>query len=156
MRIRPKWLRDICAVLFSAYYIIYANEADEKVWKRLLIHSRVFFLLAGRSASSGQHQRSSFFAQRGRNHPTHTYVAEVILVLLCRRAEVLRSDADPTDWLATQDVYPPHHSNLSSVFLDVYPTSNCPPLFCSACVETCRIDRANLGYTRRRVCVYDA
>lgn len=31
MTIRPKWLRDICSVLFSVYYIIYANEADEKV-----------------------------------------------------------------------------------------------------------------------------
>ncbi|CAL1707366.1 unnamed protein product [Somion occarium] len=31
MSIRPKWLRDICSVLFSVYYIVYANEADEKV-----------------------------------------------------------------------------------------------------------------------------
>jgi len=33
MAIRPKWLRDMCSILFSAYYIIYANEADEKVWR---------------------------------------------------------------------------------------------------------------------------
>ncbi|KAI0790793.1 Alpha/Beta hydrolase protein [Abortiporus biennis] len=31
MTIRPKWLRDICSVLFSVYYIIYASEADEKL-----------------------------------------------------------------------------------------------------------------------------
>ncbi|KAK7687173.1 hypothetical protein QCA50_009677 [Cerrena zonata] len=31
MTIRPKWLRDLCSVLFSAYYIIYSNEADEKL-----------------------------------------------------------------------------------------------------------------------------
>lgn len=31
MSIRPKWLRDICSIVFSGYYIIYANEADEKV-----------------------------------------------------------------------------------------------------------------------------
>ncbi|KAH9948538.1 alpha/beta-hydrolase [Amylocystis lapponica] len=31
MTIRPKWLRDFCSVLFSVYYIIYANEADEKL-----------------------------------------------------------------------------------------------------------------------------
>lgn len=31
MSIRPKWLNDIFSVLFSIYYIIYANEADEKV-----------------------------------------------------------------------------------------------------------------------------
>jgi len=31
MSIRPKWLNDICAVLFSVYYIIYTQEADEKV-----------------------------------------------------------------------------------------------------------------------------
>ena len=31
MSIRPKWLKDICSVLFSIYYIIYATEADEKV-----------------------------------------------------------------------------------------------------------------------------
>ena len=29
--IRPKWLRDILSVVFSFYYIIYANEAEEKV-----------------------------------------------------------------------------------------------------------------------------
>ncbi|KAI9062923.1 alpha/beta-hydrolase [Trametes sanguinea] len=33
MTIRPRWLRDICSVLFSVYYIIYANEADEKIRK---------------------------------------------------------------------------------------------------------------------------
>ncbi|KAF8894039.1 Alpha/Beta hydrolase protein [Infundibulicybe gibba] len=31
MSIRPKWLRDICSILFSAYYIIYANQGDEKL-----------------------------------------------------------------------------------------------------------------------------
>ena len=31
MNIKPKWLRDLCSVLFSFYYIFYANEADEKV-----------------------------------------------------------------------------------------------------------------------------
>ncbi|GLB37599.1 putative hormone-sensitive lipase [Lyophyllum shimeji] len=31
MSIRPKWLRDICSVLFSVYYILYANEGDEKL-----------------------------------------------------------------------------------------------------------------------------
>ncbi|KAF9219625.1 alpha/beta-hydrolase [Gyrodon lividus] len=31
MSIRPKWLKDICSILFSIYYIIYANEADEKL-----------------------------------------------------------------------------------------------------------------------------
>ncbi|KAI6032828.1 Alpha/Beta hydrolase protein [Pisolithus orientalis] len=31
MSVRPKWLRDICSILFSSYYIIYANEGDEKL-----------------------------------------------------------------------------------------------------------------------------
>jgi hypothetical protein len=31
MSIRPKFLRDIASILFSVYYIVYANEADEKV-----------------------------------------------------------------------------------------------------------------------------
>ncbi|KIM69024.1 hypothetical protein SCLCIDRAFT_103917 [Scleroderma citrinum Foug A] len=31
MSIKPKWLRDICSILFSIYYIIYANEGDEKL-----------------------------------------------------------------------------------------------------------------------------
>ena len=31
MTIRPKWMRDLCSIIFSVYYIIYANEADEKV-----------------------------------------------------------------------------------------------------------------------------
>ncbi|KAI8993039.1 Alpha/Beta hydrolase protein [Trametes punicea] len=33
MPIRPRWLKDICSVLFSIYYIIYASEADEKIRK---------------------------------------------------------------------------------------------------------------------------
>ncbi|KAF8518785.1 Alpha/Beta hydrolase protein [Gautieria morchelliformis] len=33
MTIQPKWLRDFCSVLFSAYYILYANKADEKLRK---------------------------------------------------------------------------------------------------------------------------
>ncbi|KAI6045954.1 Alpha/Beta hydrolase protein [Pisolithus marmoratus] len=31
MSVRPKWLRDICSILFSLYYIIYATEGDEKL-----------------------------------------------------------------------------------------------------------------------------
>ena len=30
---RPLWLRDIASILFSIYYLIYANEADEKLRK---------------------------------------------------------------------------------------------------------------------------
>lgn len=33
MNIRPLWLRDIASILFSVYYLIYANEADEKLRK---------------------------------------------------------------------------------------------------------------------------
>ncbi|KAG9123739.1 hypothetical protein FRC07_014100 [Ceratobasidium sp. 392] len=33
MNIQPKWLRDLAAMAFSVYYIIYANEADEKLRK---------------------------------------------------------------------------------------------------------------------------
>ncbi|EST07034.1 Alpha/beta hydrolase fold-3 [Kalmanozyma brasiliensis GHG001] len=33
MNIKPKWLRDIMSLVFSAYYIVYANEADEKLRK---------------------------------------------------------------------------------------------------------------------------
>ncbi|KAF8270268.1 Alpha/Beta hydrolase protein [Lactarius quietus] len=33
MHIRRKWLRDICSIVFSVYYIIFANEADEKLRK---------------------------------------------------------------------------------------------------------------------------
>jgi len=31
MAIRPKWLRNIASIIFSVYYMIYAQEADEKV-----------------------------------------------------------------------------------------------------------------------------
>lgn len=31
MTVRPKWLRDICSVLFSGYYLVWAHEADEKL-----------------------------------------------------------------------------------------------------------------------------
>lgn len=33
MSIRPQWVRDIASVLMSLYYVIYANEADEKLRK---------------------------------------------------------------------------------------------------------------------------
>ncbi|KAF9482153.1 alpha/beta-hydrolase [Pholiota conissans] len=33
MSIRPKWARDIASIIFSFYYIIYAQEADEKLRK---------------------------------------------------------------------------------------------------------------------------
>ncbi|EKM80690.1 hypothetical protein AGABI1DRAFT_71161 [Agaricus bisporus var. burnettii JB137-S8] len=31
MTIRPKWLRDICSLLFAAYYILFPSTADEKL-----------------------------------------------------------------------------------------------------------------------------
>ncbi|CAE7078876.1 unnamed protein product [Rhizoctonia solani] len=33
MNIQPKWLRDLASMAFSAYYVIYANEADDKLRK---------------------------------------------------------------------------------------------------------------------------
>jgi hypothetical protein len=35
MAIRPKWLKDICSVLFSGYYLIWASDGDEVVSHRL-------------------------------------------------------------------------------------------------------------------------
>ena len=35
MTIRPKWLKDICSVLFGAYYLIWASEGDEVVGRRV-------------------------------------------------------------------------------------------------------------------------
>ncbi|KAL7422192.1 hypothetical protein Q5752_002838 [Cryptotrichosporon argae] len=29
MAVRPRWLRDICSVLFTGYYLVWANEGDE-------------------------------------------------------------------------------------------------------------------------------
>lgn len=31
MGIRWKWLRDLASLAFSGYYLLFANEADEKV-----------------------------------------------------------------------------------------------------------------------------
>lgn len=31
MAIRPKWLKDLCSVLFGVYYLVYASEGDEVV-----------------------------------------------------------------------------------------------------------------------------
>ncbi|THH03434.1 hypothetical protein EW145_g6259 [Phellinidium pouzarii] len=31
MSIRPKWLRDICSIIFSAYYMVRGDDADSKV-----------------------------------------------------------------------------------------------------------------------------
>lgn len=45
MSIRPKWLRDICSILFSGYYILYAHEGDEKVRN----HKQPVFLFSDES-----------------------------------------------------------------------------------------------------------
>ena len=31
MSIRPKWLKDLCSVLFAFYYLVWASEGDEVV-----------------------------------------------------------------------------------------------------------------------------
>lgn len=31
MAIRPKWLKDICSVAFSVYYLVWASDGDEVV-----------------------------------------------------------------------------------------------------------------------------
>ncbi len=31
MNLRPIWLKDICSILFTGYYLIWATEADEKL-----------------------------------------------------------------------------------------------------------------------------
>ena len=31
MAIRPKWLKDICSVAFSIYYLVWASDGDEVV-----------------------------------------------------------------------------------------------------------------------------
>ena len=33
MRIRPRWIRELCSVIFSVYYLFCAEQADEKVRK---------------------------------------------------------------------------------------------------------------------------
>lgn len=83
MTIRPKWLKDICSVLFSVYYIVYATEADEKV--HLLVH--FFFLLWLNDTPSFvvtvPCQRSKCSARRGRRPPTHMYVDYTMMILYC-------------------------------------------------------------------------
>jgi hypothetical protein len=37
MSIRTKWIRDICSVLFSGYYIVYPDQADQKVRLYLIL-----------------------------------------------------------------------------------------------------------------------
>jgi hypothetical protein len=31
MNLRPAWLKDLCSILFTGYYLIWATEADEKL-----------------------------------------------------------------------------------------------------------------------------
>lgn len=42
MSIRWKWLRDIASLAFSGYYLLFANEADEKVSQPHSGHSSAF------------------------------------------------------------------------------------------------------------------
>jgi hypothetical protein len=31
MNLRPAWLKDLCSILFTGYYLVWATEADEKL-----------------------------------------------------------------------------------------------------------------------------
>ena len=40
MTIRPKWLKDLCSVLFSFYYLLWATEGDEVVCSSPFFHQQ--------------------------------------------------------------------------------------------------------------------
>lgn len=70
MHVRPKWLRDILSMLFSGYYLFFANEADEKVGplsfsshSRLLADQYVLYLS---SANTALYAQSNSFALPGK------------------------------------------------------------------------------------------
>ena len=70
MSIRPKWLRDICSILFSIYYVVYANEADEKV-RVVYRHAAVYLHQMHRSVGSEQFRRLKCSELPGKRPPTH-------------------------------------------------------------------------------------
>jgi hypothetical protein len=35
MSIKPKWLRDLASLIFTGYYVVFANAADEKVLSKV-------------------------------------------------------------------------------------------------------------------------
>jgi hypothetical protein len=47
MTIRPKWAKDICSILFGAYYLVWATEGDEVVrrWSVSSMYSADFRLV---------------------------------------------------------------------------------------------------------------
>ena len=61
LNIRPKWLRDLASIVFSIYYILYPQEADEKVIRP--IHPPLNTHPLFRSASTAP--------PNGRNAPSH-------------------------------------------------------------------------------------
>jgi hypothetical protein len=60
MTIRPKWFRDICSVLFSAYYLVWANEGDEVV---RTVSVAITGLSRLRETNTGSCDVSELFAQ---------------------------------------------------------------------------------------------
>jgi len=69
MNIKAKWLRDLCSVLFSLYYIVYAHEADEKVRASTSESLRILTLCSFVSSVPFAQSRCSVLP--GRKHPTH-------------------------------------------------------------------------------------
>ncbi|TFY64095.1 hypothetical protein EVJ58_g2841 [Rhodofomes roseus] len=41
MSIRPKFMKDLCSVVFALYYLVYANEADEKVRRSVVLSKKL-------------------------------------------------------------------------------------------------------------------
>ncbi|KAF7315503.1 hypothetical protein MIND_00065600 [Mycena indigotica] len=73
LSIRTKWLRDLASILFSVYYILYPNEADEKVRKNIALVNKILT----RSYSfdvTALSQLQSFFESVGRKRATHTHI----------------------------------------------------------------------------------
>ena len=74
MPIRPRWLRDICSLVFSVYYIICANSAEEKVGYLLFIGVENLYLFRIRSCGdSGLCQQWKCCGPPGRRLATHMY-----------------------------------------------------------------------------------
>ena len=74
MRLRPRWLRDIASFVFSLYYILRSEEADNKARRILPTYysRRVVDVRAYSSASGKKTARSSSCVRRGTRPRTHT------------------------------------------------------------------------------------
>lgn len=150
MSIRPKWIRDIASIIFSFYYIIYAQEADEKVLRnRLDFALRLINCVPQPSfASFARFRRWKCSVRHGKKPPTPT---SVYLFRIYTHGSSPSSCADPACYAPPKHQCETQDPPPSTKVVFIRSPNNCVLVLCTPGERTMQSHRINPRVPRRRV-----